>query len=194
MQRIRLTLPIIDARSLVYLPVGGTRGKEYGRRYPHRTRRHSKPQIGFYPHRRICVLRESEAAALAEAIWIMPVGLAASSIHDAVRVGDVGKVKALCGLRMPADFQTEYCEWKFVEFLKYEIGHLHGLKESPPHSLARGLTCAIIDSSQVSSWFPPAPSGPACHRYCIRSERPIAGYAHHRWSTRPWRSPCGPPS
>ena len=26
----------------------------------------------------------------------------------------------------PAYLQSEYCQWEFVEYLKYEIGHLHG--------------------------------------------------------------------
>lgn len=26
----------------------------------------------------------------------------------------------------PAYLQSEYCEWEFVEYLKFEIGHLHG--------------------------------------------------------------------
>lgn len=32
----------------------------------------------------------------------------------------------------PAYLQSEYCEWEFVEYLKYEIGHLHGFNGVAP--------------------------------------------------------------
>lgn len=32
----------------------------------------------------------------------------------------------------PAYVQSEYCEWEFVEYLKYEIGHLHGFNGVAP--------------------------------------------------------------
>ncbi len=32
----------------------------------------------------------------------------------------------------PAYLQNEYCEWEFVEYLKYEIGHLHGFNGIAP--------------------------------------------------------------
>ena len=32
----------------------------------------------------------------------------------------------------PAYLQSEYCEWEFVEYLKYEIGHLHGFNSVAP--------------------------------------------------------------
>ena len=31
-----------------------------------------------------------------------------------------------------AYLQSEYCEWEFVEYLKYEIGHLHGFNGVAP--------------------------------------------------------------
>jgi tetratricopeptide (TPR) repeat protein len=32
----------------------------------------------------------------------------------------------------PAYLKSEYCEWEFVEFLKYEVGHLHGFNDVAP--------------------------------------------------------------
>ena len=32
----------------------------------------------------------------------------------------------------PTYLQSEYCEWEFVEYLKYEIGHLHGFNGVAP--------------------------------------------------------------
>ena len=32
----------------------------------------------------------------------------------------------------PAYLKSEYCEWEFVEYLKYEIGHLHGFNGVAP--------------------------------------------------------------
>ena len=32
----------------------------------------------------------------------------------------------------PAYLQSEYCQWEFVEYLKYEIGHLHGFNGVAP--------------------------------------------------------------
>src|SRR6266487_4368376 len=32
----------------------------------------------------------------------------------------------------PAYVKSEYCEWEFVEYLKYEIGHLHGFNGVAP--------------------------------------------------------------
>lgn len=32
----------------------------------------------------------------------------------------------------PAYLKSEYCEWEFVEYIKYEIGHLHGFKGVAP--------------------------------------------------------------
>jgi hypothetical protein len=29
----------------------------------------------------------------------------------------------------PGYLKSEYCEWEFVEYLKYEIGHLHGFNQ-----------------------------------------------------------------
>ncbi|HAB18816.1 MAG TPA: toll/interleukin-1 receptor domain-containing protein [Verrucomicrobiota bacterium] len=52
-----------------------------------------------------------------------------------------GRQRILQGLResrlllaclSPAYLQSEYCEWEFVEFLKYEIGHLHGFNGVAP--------------------------------------------------------------
>jgi hypothetical protein len=32
----------------------------------------------------------------------------------------------------PAYLQSGYCEWEFIEYLKYEIGHLHGFNGGAP--------------------------------------------------------------
>ena len=45
---------------------------------------------------------------------------------------DLRESRLLLACLSPAYLQSEYCEWEFVEYLKYEIGHLHGFNGVAP--------------------------------------------------------------
>ena len=54
----------------------------------------------------------------------------------------------------PAYLRSEYCEWEFVEYLKYEIGHLHGFNGVAPIYFVEGPGWDSKDfEQQCAAWI-----------------------------------------